>query len=281
VLKAYTLLRPALIALLILAVLVTALWLLQRRLIYLPDKTAAGPAGAALPTARDVTLHTADGLDLGAWFVPPTGPDRGMTVLVADGNGGNRAGRAAVARALAERGFAVLLFDYRGYGGNPGSPSEAGLALDVQAAYRHLVQEAGVRPDQLIYFGESLGCAVVTALAVERPPAGMLLRSPFTDLAATAAVHFPFLPVRAMLRDRFPVAEQIARVDVPIAVVYGTADSVVPAVQSRAVATAAAGPVEVTAVEGADHNDAALFAGPAVIDAVVRLADRITQRQRG
>jgi pimeloyl-ACP methyl ester carboxylesterase len=275
VLKAYWLLRPALIALLLVAVLVTALWLLQRRLIYLPDTAAVGSASAVLPAAHDVTLHTADGLDLGAWFVPPTGSDRGMTVLVANGNGGNRAGRVVVARALAGRGFAVLLFDYRGYGGNPGSPSEAGLALDVRAAYRHLVEEEGVRPDQLIYFGESLGCAVVTALAVERPPAGMLLRSPFTDLAATAAAHYPFLPIRTMLRDRFPVAEQIARVDVPIAVVYGTADSVVPAVQSRAVAAAAAGPVEVVAVEGADHNDAALFDGKEVIDAVVRLADRI------
>lgn len=271
----YALVRPVLIVLLIAAVLLAALWLFQRRLIYLPDTAAAGPASAALPAARDVTLHTADGLDLGAWFVPPTGQDRAMTVLVANGNGGNRADRAALARALAERGFAVLLFDYRGYAGNPGRPSEAGLALDVRAAYRHLVEEAGVRPHQLIYFGESLGCGVVTALALEHPPAGMLLRSPFTDLAATATAHYPFLPVRALLRDRFPVADQVARVNVPTAVVYGTADSVVPAGQSRAVATAAAGPVEVTAVAGADHNDAALFTGAQLLDAVVRLADRI------
>ncbi|MEV4415234.1 alpha/beta fold hydrolase [Catellatospora sp. NPDC049609] len=275
-LKASSVIRPALIVLLVVVLLLTALWLLQRRLIYLPDTSPAGPAGAALPGARDVTLHTTDGLDLGAWLVPPTGPDRGMAVLVANGNGGNRAGRAVVARELAERGFAVLLFDYRGYGGNPGSPSEAGLALDVRAAYRHLVDEAGVRPDRLIYFGESLGCAVVTGLAVEHPPAGLLLRSPFTDLAATAATHYPFLPVRTMLRDRFPLAEQITRVDVPTAVVYGTDDSVVPADQSRAVAAAAAGPVEVTAVDGADHNDAVLFEGAEVMDAAVRLADRIT-----
>jgi fermentation-respiration switch protein FrsA (DUF1100 family) len=273
--KASGLLRPALIVLLIVAVAVAALWLLQRRLIYIPDRTAAGSARVALPAARDITLHTADGLDLGAWFVPPAGPDRHMTVLIANGNGGNRAGRAVVAQALAGRGFAVLLFDYRGYGGNPGHPSEAGLALDVRAAYRYLVEEAGVRTDRLIYFGESLGCAVVTALAVEHPPAGLLLRSPFSDLAATASVHFPFLLVRLMLRDRFPVAEQIAHVNVPTAVVYGTADSVVPPEQSLAVAAAAAGKVDVTAVPGADHNDAELFSGPAVIDAVARLADNI------
>ncbi len=244
--------------------------------IYLPDRTTAGPAAAVHLAASDITLRTDDGLALGAWFLRPTGPDRGLTVLVANGNGGNRAGRADLARALARRGFAVLLFDYRGYAENPGSPSEAGLALDVRAAYRYLVDEAGIGPQRLIYFGESLGCAVVTALAVEHPPAAMLLRSPFADLAATAATHYPFRPVRTMLRDRLPLIEQIALVDVPITVVYGTADSVVPSLQSRAVAAAAAGPVDVVAVAGADHNDAALFSGPALIDAVVHLAERIS-----
>ena len=160
-------------------------------------------------------------------------------MLVANGNGGHRGLRAPLARALPEAGLAVLLFDYRGYGGNPGSPTEEGLARDVRAARAFLVEEAGVPPDRLLYFGESLGAAVVTELATEHPPAGLVLRSPFVDLAAVAAVHYPFLPVRALLRDRFPVAEQVARVDVPTTVVYGSADSIVPPSQSRAVAAAA------------------------------------------
>ena len=90
-------------------------------------------------------------------------------------------------------GFGVLLFDYRGYGGNPGSPTESGLALDVRAAFRFLVEEAGVPPQRLLYYGESLGAAVVTELATEHPPAGLLLRSPFVDLAAVGQVHYPFL----------------------------------------------------------------------------------------
>lgn len=275
VLKASSLVRPALIVLLVIAVLVTALWLLQRRLIFLPDTSHPGPAAEAISGGHDVTLHTTDGLALTAWLVPPSGPSRDMTVLVAGGNAGNRGGRAPVARALAARGFAVLLLDYRGYGGNPGRPSEAGLALDVRAAYRHLVDEAKVSPDRIIYFGESLGCAVVTGLAVEHPPAGLLLRSPFTDLAATAAEHYPFLPVRLMLWDRFPVAEQVAGITVPTAVVYGTEDSIVPAEQSLMVAKAAGGAVEITPVEGADHNDVVLFEGDQVMAAVDRLADRI------
>ena len=77
-----------------------------------------------------------------------------------------------------------LLFHYRGYGGNPGSPSEEGLARDVLAARAYVVEEAGVPAVRLLYFGESLGAAVVTELAVEHPPAGLLLRSPFVDLAS-------------------------------------------------------------------------------------------------
>ena len=191
------------VVVLLLGLVVGLLWGFQRKLIYLPDDGPVGAADAAVPGARDVVLRTADGLELGAWYVPGGAPDA-ATVLVANGNGGHRGGRAPLARALSDVGLGVLLFDYRGYGGNPGSPSEDGLALDVRAARDHLVDEVGVRPDRLLYLGESLGAAVVTELASEHPPAGLILRSPFVDLASVAAVHYPFLPVRALLRDRFP-----------------------------------------------------------------------------
>jgi uncharacterized protein len=168
----------------------------------------------------------------------------------------------------------VLLFDYRGYGGNPGSPSEEGLALDVRAARDFLI-EAGVPADRLLYFGESLGAAVVTELATEHPPAGLVLRSPFVDLAAVGSVHYPFLPVRALLRDRYRVAEQVADVRVPTTVVLGTRDSIVPPEQSRAVADAAAQLHRLVEVRGADHNDLALLDGDEVVDAVVELAERV------
>jgi len=161
----------------------------------------------------------------------------------------------------------VLLFDYRGYGGNPGRPSEAGLALDVRAARRFLVEEAGVPPERLVYYGESLGAAVVAELATEHPPAGLVLRSPFVDLAAVGERHYPFLPVRALLRDRFPTAEHVARVAAPVTVVWGSADAMVPAEQSRAVA--AAGHARTVVVDGADHNDRVLLDGDALVRAVV------------
>jgi fermentation-respiration switch protein FrsA (DUF1100 family) len=265
------LLRPVLLVVLIVVLLLGLLWLVQRRLIYLPDRSAVPPASTFFAGGLDVTLETSDRLRLGAWWVPATASGRGVAVLVAPGNAGNRTGRVPLARALAARGLDVLLFDYRGYAGNAGHPSEGGLALDVRAAYRYVAEHARV-PGRIVYFGESLGAAVVTELATEHPPAALVLRSPFVDLASAGAVHYPFLPVRLLLRDRFPLADQLAKVRVPTAVVYGTADSVVPPEQSREVANRAGGPVTVTAVEGADHNDAALLEGPELIAAVVAFA---------
>ena len=247
---------------------------LQRQLIYFPDPTPLPPAAAVIAGARDLTLRTADGLELGAWFVPAAGPsDTGMAVLVAPGNGGNRAGRAELAEELSRRGLAVLLMDYRGYGGNPGDPSEEGLAADADTAAEALA-DLGYPAGRTLYFGESLGSGVVAALQARRPPAGVVLRSPFTELADVGSHHYPWLPVRALLRDRFPVVEHLAASEVPVTVIYGDRDSVVPSALSAEVADRAPSLADRVVLEGADHNDPVMF-GPRVADAVARLASRV------
>lgn len=258
---------------LLLAMLTGLLWVFQRHLIYLPGAGPVPPAATVLPGARDVVLNTEDGVELGAWYLPAASP-QAPVVLVASGNAGHRGLRAPLARALAGRGLSVLLFDYRGYGGNRGVPSEPGLALDVRAARSFLLTEASVPSGRLLYFGESLGAAVVTELATEHPPAGLVLRSPFVDLASAGQVHYPFLPVRALLRDRYPVAEQLRGVQAPTTIVYGGEDSVVPSEQSRAVAAAAPRLHRLVEIPGADHNDRVLLDGDPTVDAVVELAQQ-------
>jgi fermentation-respiration switch protein FrsA (DUF1100 family) len=259
--------RMLLVALIVVGLFAALVWFGQRRLIYFPGGAAAAPVGPD----RDVTVLTSDGLRLTARLVPATGADLAMAVLVAPGNAGNRADRMALAWAIADAGLTVLLLEYRGYGGNPGRPSESGLAHDVRAGLAYLT-DAGYGPDRIVYFGESLGAAVVGELAVEHPPAGLVLRSPFVDLASVAAQHYPYLPARLLLRDRYPLAEHVTRIAVPTTVIYGTADSIVAPAQSRTVADRTAGPVHVVVVDGADHNDPALVHGPAVVDAVIQLA---------
>ena len=271
--------RVVLVASVVVAVVLLVVlfsWVFQRRLIYQPSTGAVPSAAFMRGDARDVQLTTSDGLRLGAWYIPARRQADTFTVLVANGNAGDRSLRAPLARALANQGFGVLLFDYRGYGGNPGSPSEEGLARDVRAARQFLTNE-GVPGERLLYYGESLGTAVVAELATEHPPAGLVLRSPFTDLATVGQIHYPFLPVRVLLKDRFPVAKYVARVTVPITVVYGTQDSTVPPEESRRSVASVSGPIRLVAVEGADHNDPALLNGDALMQAIMELASEINR----
>jgi fermentation-respiration switch protein FrsA (DUF1100 family) len=252
----------------IVAVVFGGAFAFQRKLIYLPSGGPLPSAAEILPGGQDVTLVTDDGLRLAAWYFPVDAAQ--ATVLAAPGNAGNRSLRVPLARALYARGLSVLLLDYRGYGGNPGDPTESGLALDVRAAHEFLVRDAAVPPEQLLYFGESLGAAVVAELATEHPPAGLVLRSPFVDLASAGRRHYPFLPLRWLLLDTFPVLEHMSRIRAPVTVVYGDSDSIVPPEQSRAVAAAAGG--RAVEVQGANHNDLVLLDGPELIDAIIELA---------
>lgn len=248
------------------AVLLAAAWGLQRRLVYLPAG-APPPVEEVLPGGREVTLRTSDGLSLAAWFVE-AGP---TAVAVLPGNAGNRAARAPLARSLADRGLSVLLVEYRGYGGNPGSPTEEGLAADARAAVAWLEDRPGT--GRVVLLGESLGAAVAVDLAAARPPAALILRSPFTSLVAVARVHYGPVP-RWLLRDRFDALARIGAVDAPVLVVAGGEDAIVPPAQSRRLQDAAPEPSRLVVVEGAGHNDRALLDGPELLGAVTEfLAD--------
>jgi fermentation-respiration switch protein FrsA (DUF1100 family) len=190
-------------------------------------------------------------------------------VIVFNGNAGNRGYRAGLATALARRGFAVLLFDYRGYGGNPGTPSEEGLARDARAARDYLRSRRDVDPDRIVYFGESLGSAVATTLAVESPPSALILRSPFTSLEDVGRHHYPFLPVRWLLQDRFATVDRIRRLAAPLLVIAGDRDRIVPTALSLRLYESASEPKTLRIVRGADHNDAALAEGEGLIESIV------------
>jgi uncharacterized protein len=257
-----------------LATLLVLLWLVQRRLIYFPLLQDVPPVATSLPGAEDVSFETADGLRLRGWFAPAMGSRARATALVFNGNAGDRSFRVPLAGALAELGLSVLLFDYRGYGRNPGRPSEQGLLADARAARGYVAARADVDPARLVYFGESLGAAVALALAVEQPPAALVLRSPFTSLADVGRAHYPFLPVSLLLRDRFDSLGQIERLTCPVLVIAGQQDRIVPPEQSRRLYEAARGPNKRFAlISGADHNDLELLAGARLIDELRRFLD--------
>jgi uncharacterized protein len=263
--------RVAQVVLTVAVVLLAALallWSQQRRLIYLPAPRAVPAAAALLPGAEEVSFPTEDGLRLDGWFLPAAAAGRGPAVLVCNGNAGNRSLRAPLAAALARAGLAVLLFDYRGYAANPGRPTEPGLAADARAAAAYLAGRPEVDPARLVYFGESLGAAVALRLATERPPAALVLRSPFWSLAEVGRVHYPWLPVSLLLADRYDAAQRVGRLAAPLLVVAGERDRIVPAAHSRRLFDAAPQPKRFVLLAGADHNDLDLLAGPRLLDEV-------------
>lgn len=264
--------RRTLTAILLLAVLLAApgaVWLFQRRLIYFPSRWLP-PLESVLPGWRDVTLHTGDGLEIGAWLHSPAA--RRTVIIVFNGNAGNRGDRISLGAALAAEGLGVLLIDYRGYGSSEGRPTEQGLSLDARAARLYVDEHWPDHP--VAYFGESLGAAVAVELATDIRPDALILRSPFTSLDDVARVHYPILPVGLLLRDRYPSLERIGELDVPLLVIAGSADSIVPSEQSEELFAAAADPVRLLMIEGADHNDYELLAGPELVEAVTEFVGR-------
>ncbi len=252
------------LALLLLAFL-AYVWATQRRLLYFPDDRPVPAAPSVLAGAEDVSFTTEDGLMLRGWLVPAQPAVAG--VLVLNGNAGNRADRAPLAAALAREGLTVLLFDYRGYGGNPGSPTEEGLLRDARAAASFLAAREGVG---IAYFGESLGAAVAVALAAERPPIALVLRSPFSSLAEIGRYHYSYMPVHPLLlQDRYAALERIAHVSAPVLVIVGEGDRIVPDSFSRALYDAAPEPKRYVVVPGAAHNDAALLSGEILVGETV------------
>jgi len=262
--------RLALLAVLAVSAVLALLWIFQRSLIYFPMADLVPPEELGIAGVEDVSFGTRDGLRLGGWFfgLPDASPAP-PTVIVFNGNAGNRSYRATLAQALRQRGLQVMLFDYRGYGGNPGSPSEGGLMADGAAAVSYVRSRPDVDPARLVYFGESLGTGVAVGVAAVERPAALVLRSPFTSLADVARRHYPILPVTLLLRDRFSSIERIGRLQVPLLVIAGDADRIVPVDLSRRLHEAALDPKTLVILSGADHNDRQLFEGARVIDAVV------------
>jgi len=245
------------------------LWAGQRRLMYFPLANVTSPAAAGLPRGTPVTFTTDDRLTLHGWFVPPAARATGHTVLIFNGNAGNRSFRAPLADRLARRGIASLLMDYRGYAENPGAPSEDGLARDARAGREYLTGRPDVDRTRLVYFGESLGTGVAVGLASEHPPLALILRSPFTSMVDVGRHHYPFLPIRWLLRDRFDSLDRIGQVTCPVLVIAGDRDGIIPVALSERLYSAAPSLKRMVTIEGADHNDEELSAGPRVIASVV------------
>ncbi len=239
-----------------------AMALSRNRLIFLPSMAPGAEAGSRFfppdVEARVVSVRRPDRRLLAAYDARPRGlgDGEGPVVLFSHGNAGNLFYRASLLGLFVRHtGARTLAFDYSGYGGNEGRPSEEEVYRDGLAAYDHLVAE-GVTAGRIVLYGESLGGAVALKVASERPVAGVVLQAPFASLASLARRLYSWLPLAAVLvRGDFPNAERVRRLTVPVLVVHGTEDEVIPLAEGHALHAAAPPGSELLPIEGAGHND--------------------------
>jgi fermentation-respiration switch protein FrsA (DUF1100 family) len=236
---------------------VALLYVAQRRLIYLPDRTQPDPARTGLAGIEVLQLQSRDGARISAWYLPPVDASD-FVVLYLHGNGGHIGYRGERLRSFHAAGWGALLLEYRGYGGNPGDPTEAGLVLDAEAGLAAL-QRMGLAPGQIVLWGESLGTNLAVRLAAKGEFAAVILESPFTSVAALGRKSYPFVPVDLLLKDRFDTAARVAAVRSPTLVLQGGRDRLVPLAMSRGVFDALTAPKELWTAPEADHNDLAMF----------------------
>lgn len=255
--------RLVLLALLAYAALVAALYLGQRRLIFPVRTEQASAAEAGLQGFKDVVLVTPDGERLVGWWKPPL-PGRALIVYF-HGNGSSLSSRRGRAAALTEGGRGLLFVAYRGYSGSSGSPTEEGLRIDARTVYSWV--RNGYEPARLVLYGESLGTGVAVRLATERPVGGLILDAPFTSAEDVAALRYPFVPVRWLMRDPFRSAEIIRDVKAPILVLHGDADPVIPLRFGEALFAAAPEPKRFVRLPGTGHGSVLESGGLAEVDA--------------
>jgi fermentation-respiration switch protein FrsA (DUF1100 family) len=243
----------AAVALIVLyGLVVLATYALQRRLIYFPDTQRIPPALANLPDVEERTLRTPDGAEVLVWYGRAKVGQ--PTLLYFHGNAGSFQFRQERIRRYMARGVGVYMMTYRGYGGSTGSPSEANNVADGKLAYDSLVAD-GVKPEDIIVYGESLGSGVAVQVAAARPVGGVILDAPYTSLVDVAETVYPFLPARWLMTDRYETTNYIAEVRAPLLILHGENDEVVPVAMGRAVFAAANEPKTLRVLAGAGHSD--------------------------
>ncbi len=248
------------------ALFLLGLRFLEPAMIYHPISAVETTPAAGGMAYRDVEFPTEDGESLQGWWIPAPGDQEGNSgpvLLFFHGNAGNREHRLYNLQGLHKAGIPVFIFDYRGFGGSSGTPSEAGLLRDGEAAFDWLRGEVGEqRP--IVFFGRSLGGAVAANVALRRPAAGLILESTFTNIARMARRVLPIPGIGLLVRSRFDALAAVAKLTLPLVIIHGEADELIPFSMGRAL-FAASGSTDRAfhAVPGGRHNDTFDRAGEA------------------
>ena len=231
--------------------LLALMFVFQRKLLYFPTPLSEYQLASSAPFTT-LDIRTNDGLSLRSW--QSRGDPEKKTFVFFHGNAGNAADRMPMMEILLKAGHSVVLAEYRGYGGNPGKPSEDKLIMDARLLMDEIIKQ-GVKSRDIILMGRSLGSGVATFLATEYDVAALILISPYSSLPEIAAEHYPLFPVSLLMRDRFDNMDKIGKITSPLLVFHGETDRIIPLPYGLKVYDAAEGDKEFIRLPGQGHND--------------------------
>ncbi len=254
------------LALIIYAAVVFTVYLFQRKLQYFPSPERVMPAQAGLANVEEIVLETPDGERLIAWYARAA--DGKPTILYFHGNGEGLINRAERMGKYQAKGYGFVIPAYRSFAGSTGTPSEEALIADSHLAYDYLLNQ-NLNPENIVVFGESLGTAVAVQLATAVKVGAVVLESPFTSAVKVGALRYPFLPVGHLMKDQYRSDQYITRIKVPVLVVHGGRDRVVPLEMGRKIFELANEPKEFILLPEAGHNDHDQFGLVAKVQAFV------------
>ena len=245
----------------------------ERSVVFHPERYREGAAWKMPRGGEDVWFAGASGERLHGWFTRARNVDAQLapSVIYFHGNGGNIACIGWMAEALSERGFNVLLFDYRGYGRSEGSVTdERGIYADADAALDYMVRERGATPERIVLYGQSLGTTAAVDLARRRGCGAVILESGLSSASDMAALILPWVPerVRRLSQNQFESAKKLAEVRCPVLVSHGARDSTIPVEQGYKLHAAANEPKRLIIIDAAGHNDMIATGGRKYLDAV-------------
>ncbi len=258
-------------ALVIYGFVLLLLFIFQRNLQYHPLGKVGKISDYFLAGFVEKNLTTSDNEKILAWYKPA--PNKAKLIIYFHGNAGNIGDRAHRFSTFSDAGFGVLAISYRGYSGSEGSPSEAGLLKDGEAAIQFALTQ-NYRENDLIFYGESLGSGIAVQLATRFNPHALILESPYASIAGVAQQIYWFVPVKLLLKDKFESEKFAPRIVAPTLIFHGTKDEVVPYFQGQKLFAAINSKKEMITVEGAGHLE---FGDQFLVENMMRFLTEVAQ----
>ncbi len=239
------------------ALILAGMFFFQRNLLFYPDRSVPNPARSGVVEMTLESSESEDGLVLSSWYFQ--GKADLPIIVYFHGNAGNIGSRGYKVRPFLDAGFGVLLVGYRGYGGNPGNPSQKGFFADARAALE-ILRRKGDFERSLVFYGESLGTAVATKIAAElasqgNPVKALILEAPFTSITDAAQHYYPYIPVKWLLKDPFNQVSLIGDVAAPVLIFHGEEDGTMPIRFGKALYERAKMPKQSKWYPDAGHNN--------------------------